>query len=258
MDLETTLNQSPIAKSTITHEQYSQAECQRDPFPLLQLSQMYETSKARLVAPILSSEDSHVRTLALRALGKAWQESEVDYSTRLSGLQKKLSQRLYSLKTCLPLELEAFDKSSEHLPKWGMIVGGRVYLPQALEPRINENDGSYWPTPVANDDKKSPEAHMAMKARMKGGPRYKPTSLNVMVKGVERGIWPTPTARDWKDNGKSPAELNRNSTTLATIAGGQLNPTWVEWLMGLPSEWTALNPLATAWFLSKSKRRSKN
>ena len=28
-------------------------------------------------------------------------------------------------------------------------------------------------------------------------------------------------------------------------SGGQLNPTWVEWLMGWPLEWTALKPLAT-------------
>ena len=27
--------------------------------------------------------------------------------------------------------------------------------------------------------------------------------------------------------------------------GGQLNPTWTEWLMGWPLEWTALKPLAT-------------
>ena len=30
--------------------------------------------------------------------------------------------------------------------------------------------------------------------------------------------------------------------------GGQLNPTWVEWLMGWPLEWTALKPLATDKF----------
>ena len=59
------------------------------------------------------------------------------------------------------------------------------------------------------------------------------------------GYWPTPTARDWKDNGKSPAELARNSVTLATHAGGQLNPTWVEWLMGWPLGWTDLKPLGT-------------
>lgn len=31
-------------------------------------------------------------------------------------------------------------------------------------------------------------------------------------------------------------------------SGGQLNPTWVEWLMGWPLEWTALKPLATDKF----------
>jgi len=35
------------------------------------------------------------------------------------------------------------------------------------------------PTPVAHDDGKSPEAHMAMKARMPGGPRHSITSLAV-------------------------------------------------------------------------------
>lgn len=47
------------------------------------------------------------------------------------------------------------------------------------------------PTPVANDDNKTPEAHMAMKARMKGGPRYKATSLQVVVKMLR-----TPSASD--------------------------------------------------------------
>ena len=32
-------------------------------------------------------------------------------------------------------------------------------------------------------------------------------------------------------------------------SGGQLNPTWVEWLMGWPEGWTELKPLATGKFL---------
>lgn len=53
-----------------------------------------------------------------------------------------------------------------------------------------------WPTPVANDDNKTPEAHMAMKARMKGGPRNTITSLQVLVQ-----TWPTPTAQDSEQAG---------------------------------------------------------
>jgi hypothetical protein len=46
-----------------------------------------------------------------------------------------------------------------------------------------------WGTPVARDDQKSPEAHMAMKANMPGGPRHSATSLTVQAK-----MWPTPRA----------------------------------------------------------------
>ena len=45
-----------------------------------------------------------------------------------------------------------------------------------------------WPTPVANDDNKSVEAHLAMKKRLGGG-RTSITSLQVMAKTVG---WPTP------------------------------------------------------------------
>jgi len=58
--------------------------------------------------------------------------------------------------------------------------------------------------------------------------------------GNKEKFYPTPTARDYKDNGHSPAELARNSVTLATHAGGALNPAWVEWLMGYPPGWTNL------------------
>ena len=47
-----------------------------------------------------------------------------------------------------------------------------------------------WGTPVARDDQKSPEAHLAMKARM-GGNRTAVTSLTVQAK-----LWPTPRAHD--------------------------------------------------------------
>ena len=71
-------------------------------------------------------------------------------------------------------------------------------------------------------------------------------TLTRKVKYLEK--MPTPVARMWKDNGQSPSELNRNSETLATKAGGSLNPTWVEWLMGWSLGWTDLKPLETDKF----------
>jgi hypothetical protein len=63
--------------------------------------------------------------------------------------------------------------------------------------------------------------------------------------GLATAVYQTSVARMWKDNGKNPSELERNSPTLAMQAGGALNPTWVEWLMGWPLGWTDLKPLAT-------------
>ena len=78
-----------------------------------------------------------------------------------------------------------------------------------------------WPTPTAQPDNKSPEAHLAMKKRMgerdgTGANRTAITDLQVMAKISG----PPPSG--------SPA---------GTGSGGQLNPAFVRWLMGYPTEW---------------------
>jgi hypothetical protein len=69
-------------------------------------------------------------------------------------------------------------------------------------------------------------------------------------------MWPTPTAHNAKEC-NAPSESERNTPTLAAQAGGSLNPTWVEWLMGWPLAWTDLKPLGTdkfrQWRLSHGK-----
>ncbi len=58
-------------------------------------------------------------------------------------------------------------------------------------------------------------------------------------------LWPTPTARDWRSGKASPATHARNARPLNEKVGGNLNPTWTEWLMGFPLGWTALSASAT-------------
>lgn len=115
-----------------------------------------------------------------------------------------------------------------------------------------------WATPVARDDQKSPEAHMAMKARMPGGARTEPTSLTVQAK-----MWPTPQAADGhKIGAMSPETAARQAAkghqemlagAIHTASGPppattppdgpsgppkvDLNPAFVESLMGLPPGW---------------------
>ena len=52
-----------------------------------------------------------------------------------------------------------------------------------------------------------------------------------------RKLLPTPTANDGKNNG-TVSQQNRNSAALNVVAGGSLNPEWVELLMGFPRGWT--------------------
>lgn len=58
--------------------------------------------------------------------------------------------------------------------------------------------------------------------------------------------FPSPAARDWR-SGKGRTE-NGHTPQLPEVVGGQLNPDWVEWLMGWPIGWTASAPLVTARF----------
>lgn len=80
-----------------------------------------------------------------------------------------------------------------------------------------------------------------------------------MVYAVERGMWPTPTAITdtggaamckW---GGSGARAKLRTMTTSQELNGALNPTWVEWLMGYPLEWTALKDWGT-----RSFRRLRN
>jgi len=89
-----------------------------------------------------------------------------------------------------------------------------------------------WPTPNARDWKGPPGAGCVAR----GGRSH---SLPLAVQ-----MWPIPMAHDGKDCGSSPSQVGRNSPTLPVAAGGKLNPTWVEWLMGWPLGWTDLRASA--------------
>jgi len=60
--------------------------------------------------------------------------------------------------------------------------------------------------------------------------------------------WPTPTVQDAEKDG-GPGQYERHSIPLNAAVkdspqvGGQLNPAWVEPLMGFPQGWTDLAPL---------------
>ena len=113
---------------------------------------------------------------------------------------------------------------------------------------------SLWPTPRASDGEKC----SGMSIRRKEAGRS-PDTLPLAVK-----MWPTPTAVTdtggaalckW---GGSGARAKLRTMVTPEELNGSLNPQWVAWLMGWPTEWTSLEPLATdkfrAWLLWHSPR----
>jgi hypothetical protein len=93
-----------------------------------------------------------------------------------------------------------------------------------------------WRTPDAHCDR-GPSSEQRMKMKLE---KKMPISLNDQVRHP-RMAFPTPTARDHKDAGPNVNyEKAKKKGRLAGSAGGSLNPTWVEWLMGYPKGWTDL------------------
>lgn len=96
-----------------------------------------------------------------------------------------------------------------------------------------ETAARLWPTPTANDWKNA--GYM-----ISGGKKY---ATLPGAAGATPEQWPSPAARDWRSGrGRSP---NGHTEQLAEKVGGQLNPVWVEWLMGYPAGWTDLGDSAT-------------
>ena len=69
--------------------------------------------------------------------------------------------------------------------------------------------------------------------------------------------WGTPQSTDWKNKSHSRDKNLHSDLKAIQSQSMRLNPLFVEWLMGLPIEWSGLKPLETesyqAWWLSFSE-----
>ena len=57
---------------------------------------------------------------------------------------------------------------------------------------------------------------------------------------IARETFPSPAARDWR-SGKGRSE-NGHTPQLPEVMGGQLSASFVEWMFGLPKDWTKVDP----------------
>lgn len=128
-----------------------------------------------------------------------------------------------------------------------------------------------WPTPQSHDSQKGYLNRVERFGTKHGGRNLNdevlmfPTPSATDYKGAgktgklrdrldyaaERGatkkkVFATTQARDYRTGQKTRWNNPNRSRNLNDQIGGQLNPTWVEWLMGLPTGWTDLKCLETA------------
>lgn len=80
---------------------------------------------------------------------------------------------------------------------------------------------------------------------MRSGELYQQPTPALRTSASASGFWPTVCARDYRGIGRSRLERtgSKSGECLPQAVGGLLNPTWAEWLMGLPEGWTELKPL---------------
>lgn len=210
---------------------------------------------------ISSAAVSPARTSASPAKGPVLLASEADYgSSSLESLATfdRTSSSWRTSQLCL---VEGTAKFSETWPRSGMTRNGTAYrLPPLVRLTAEIGSGSLLPTPTAGDCKASGSRNTA------GSKAHPGVSLTDWARGDggKGRLLPTPRASEWKGTGPlgSKSHLHRLShgyldATMQELSGasGRLNPRFVEWMMGLPRDWTSLDSehSATPSFRKSSK-----
>jgi hypothetical protein len=147
-------------------------------------------------------------------------------------------------KTAHCLWEEDLPWSSVTLPRWGMTRNGFVFQHPTAERPISATVCGLLPTPNAMP------ATNDLNFCCSGDGREKPNKLGW---AVAKALMPTPVA---DDTGHRKTKYAQGGTPLSMVAGGQLNPEWVEWLMGWPLGWTDLKPLAMDRFREWQQQHS--
>ena len=123
-------------------------------------------------------------------------------------------------------------------------------------PNIEEIESGLWATPNTMDHlpTRSMESLKKMATTSRKG-RSNPANLREQVHPkvvMKWKFWATPVARECRlgyqkrNNNKKGSQKNLTTEIIDSMGGreivsGQLNPAWVEWLMGYPAGWTELS-----------------
>ena len=184
--------------------------------------------------------DSRVRTYLPLEKVQVSEASDQDCGPNSHESLAKYNQDSYSWKTAQCSLLGGLIAYSETFPAWGTMRDGELFQQPTLVRPILDGESGYWPTPdcrgFVNEG-----ALVALAKKTDNAQEFYAMAYRAAMKKKQR-IYPAPTAHMAKET-NAPSEAKRNEPSLAVLAGGRLNPTWVEWLMGWPLGWTDLKPL---------------
>lgn len=191
------------------------------------------------------------------ACGWKWRESSVRYDP---------DSRLWRTRQCSLFEDSEWF--SETWPRWGLMRDGECWeLPMSERPTFERGSG-LLPTIRSMDGERGGRGDLIQAVRGNANSHYRLWQTPVSDDAVERTkgklnsrgepklsaqvkMFPTPRTPSKSGGGTgldggAGARAMMDEKTKKELTGGSLNPTWVEWLMGWPLEWTDLKPLATA------------
>ncbi len=196
--------------------------------------------------PLMENRGEELLTLylaAFHAKTSLLQEAEMDLTDRAQecgekwhGLLARFDQDSHLWRTVQCSLLEDLNESLQTLPHWGMTVSGELYLLPTLVQNTRDKEFGLWRTPDTGAGGTSGLLKQGKSCRANG----QPIQIRLVDQVNNPRLWPTPVSSDTSHRKNKYAQ---GGTALSTKIGGQLNPMWVEWLMGWPLGWTDLKPL---------------
>ena len=231
---------------------------------------------------------SRARTSAPPARAPASPEPDQVFGQRWRALSVRFAPATSGWRTARCLYAEDLAWSSLTLPRWGSLHGGELWERTTQEPRTSGTGSGCWATPTANQQQAAsipaalneakrlhPRGQWSLVTQVvadhvygnKMWPTPKASAAGPDFAAVKRGksislqtvvaMFPTPTVQDASNNAGT-SQFQRNSLPLNAVAGGALNPTWVEWLMGWPLGWTDCGASATDRFREWCNAHGRN
>jgi len=223
-----------------------------------------------------SAEGSPVRTYPSPERVTALTESEADCGPKWPGSLARYNPGSRSWRTAQCSLLGGLTEYSATFPRWGTMQSGELWERTTPVLRIEGKGSGYWPTPRAKEPGRTSEGYgrglaelvegKIQIANTPSGNWPTPTCSDAFTDKLkssqqEEGsmhsvnmsqavkMWPTPQASDFKNKDYSRdftlgKMIHVTGRTHKEETGGQLNPDWVEWLMGWCVHWSSLEPLS--------------